>query len=114
MSKYLIYSARFPDGSLYIGRTGGTLAERIDTHYLNAKYERRPISLALRKHEKGSVIWMVLFETDNVYQSKGREIAELIKARKAGEKLLNLTRGGFYDPYDAGMKKATGGWNGRR
>lgn len=105
---YIVYELRFPDGSIYVGRTGQALDQRMDLHRRCARGNKKGgIRLAACVLRWPNTRPMVLWEGKNYYQSMGREIAAIKAAkRRSGMALLNRTRGGFYDPYDAGLLKS--------
>lgn len=103
---FAVYMLCFPDGTAYVGRTAATPHVRLGRHLADAaRHPRstRPVRVALRQYGAARTTLVVLWRGDNWYQSKGREIGEIQRARaRLGDRLLNRTRGGFYDPYDAG------------
>lgn len=102
--KYLVYEVKFPDGTVYIGRTGLSLEARIAAHYEDAASGDRPINKAFAKWPHDDIHCKVLWSGNNYYQCQGKEIRFIRKWRLTyGRNLLNRTRGGFYDPYDAGI-----------
>lgn len=100
---YIVYEARLSDGTVYIGRTGQTLEARIKAHRCDS---RSVIHFAFDLLE---IQWTVLWEGESYGQSMSMEIVKILQAKKRGERLLNRTRGGWYDKYDCGLVKPNRG-----
>ncbi len=97
--RYIVYEARLPDGSVYVGRTGSTLEMRRGEHEAAAlRGSPLPFHAAIRSGAE--VVWTVAWEGSHYHQSMGKEIAQILKRKREGVVLLNRTRGGFYDKYD--------------
>ena len=90
---FLVYTATLPDGSVYVGRTGRTLADRIHAHRRHSSC--RTLQRALR--DGVPIDWKVIWQGGNYFQSKGIESKTIWDLQQQGCRLLNQTRGGFYD-----------------
>src|ERR1019366_2436984 len=102
---YRVYQATFPDGSVYVGRTGQTLERRIEAHHRDAAAGgERAMLVALRSFPREQVKWETLWSGTARSQSMAMEIVA-IRRLCLTTKLLNRTRGGWYDRYDAGVSR---------
>jgi hypothetical protein len=94
---FIVYKAHCPGGEVYIGRTKLSIEERAKCH---ARTSTSPLYNILKLYPH-AVTWSVLWTGDSFNESMEVEIAEIEKAKRRGERVLNRTRGGWYDRTDS-------------
>lgn len=93
-SKYIVYSAMFPNGKLYFGISSKTLKQRVSSHYHAAKYgPKYKMQNALNKYSKSDVKWTVWYEGLEKVEACHYEQA-LIKNFNSDKQGYNVTSGG--------------------
>lgn len=90
---------------VYIGRTASTLERRKAQHLSDvARGSQRPFHHALRLwsgHSSCRTSWRVVYKTHSHHESMLEETRRITAAaRMPHVRLLNLTRGGYYDKVD--------------
>jgi hypothetical protein len=96
---FKVYEARLPDGRVYIGKVNGHLSTRVNSHRsAMVRGSTLPLHVAMRSGVEPA--WSVLWQGISSKQCNEAEVREIAAARRRGERLLNLTRGGRYDYYD--------------
>jgi hypothetical protein len=60
----VVYKAKFPNGKVYVGKTKN-FEDRKLKHYYSPRYYKTKMANAIFKHGFDSIIWEVLFESDD-------------------------------------------------